>query len=193
MLNISIVGNIGCGKTTLLQQLAEKGYGVAYEQINEWKFLDKFYEDMHRWSFTLQVEILNSFKTIDILNKIVERSPWEACHIFAKNSFDNGFMSVEEYEIICDITKNVGHVPDVFIYIKASPQLCMERIKLRNRDCEKYISFAYIEQLYKLYEKNIENLLVNSRYIKIVDANMKPCDIRDEVISFISKLPENNK
>ena len=62
MYNISVIGNIGCGKSTLLTSLSDKQFDVAYEPVHEWKFLPKFYNDMKRWCFTLQVEILNSFK-----------------------------------------------------------------------------------------------------------------------------------
>jgi len=185
MSNISVIGNIGCGKSTLLDSLVINGYDVAFEPVNEWKFLNKFYEDMKRWCFTLQVEILNSFKVMDIKGKIVERSPWEACNIFAKNSYLNNLMTDEEYAVICEITKNVGYKPDVFIYLRSTPELCIERIKIRNRHCENTITQEYIEQLHELYDQCIEDLVKEGKTVFVVDAYKNKDIICDEVVQFL--------
>lgn len=184
-ISISVIGNIGCGKSTLLNGLIDKGYEVMFEPVNQWKFLKKFYEDMRRWCFTLQVEILNSFKGMDTKNKIVERSPWEACNIFAKNSHMNNLLSDEEYGLICQLTNSIGYKPDVFIYLRSTPELCMERIKQRQRECESTITKEYITQLHELYVKCIEDLIKEGKYVFIVDAFKEKDDICEEVIEFM--------
>ena len=188
MHNISVIGNIGCGKTTLLKLLSSKNYEVAYEPVNDWKFLPKFYNDMKRWCFTLQVEILNSFKMMDINNKIVERSPWEACHIFAKNAHNNELLSDDEYELVKNITENVGYKPEVFIYLRASPEVCMSRIYNRNRKCESSIDIEYIRQLYDLYENCIEDLIKEEKKVIVVDAWQPKEKICNEVCEWLKKM-----
>jgi deoxyadenosine/deoxycytidine kinase len=184
--NISVIGNIGCGKSTLLHSLYDQEYDVAFEPVNDWKFLNKFYTDMKRWCFALQVEILNSFKVMDISNKIVERSPWEACNIFAKNSHLNNLMTDDEYHLICQITKSVGYKPDVFIYLRSTPELCMERIKKRNRHCESKVTAEYITQLHVLYDQCIEDLIKEGKHVFIVDAYKEKQSICEEVIEFLT-------
>ena len=49
----------------------------------------------------------------------------EVCHILVKNSFNNGLLSDEEYRLIKNITDNVGYKPEIFIYLRVSPELCM--------------------------------------------------------------------
>lgn len=188
MYNVSVIGNIGCGKSTLLNSLSEKQFDVAYEPVHEWKFLPKFYNDMKRWCFTLQVEILNSFKNMDINNKIVERSPWEACHIFAKNAFNNGLLSDEEYRLIENITDNVGYKPEIFIYLRASPEVCMSRIDKRSRECESGIKMEYITQLYELYEDCIQKLIKENKKVIIIDAQNDKAKICKEVCEWLNTM-----
>ena len=186
MSNVSVIGNIGCGKSTLLDALSKKNFNVAYEPVHEWKFLPKFYNDMKRWCFTLQVEILNSFKNMDIKNKIVERSPWEACHIFAKNAFNNDLLTKEEFKLVENITENVGYKPDCFIYLRATPDICMTRIKERNRECESEISLEYVTQLYELYEDCIQKLLKGHNKVIIIDAEKNKDTICNEVCEWLN-------
>jgi deoxyadenosine/deoxycytidine kinase len=188
MYNVSVIGNIGCGKSTLLHSLSMRQYEVAFEPVSDWKFLPKFYDDMKRWCFTLQVEILNSFKTMNINNKIVERSPWEACHIFAKNAYNNGLLSDDEYTLVENITHNVGYKPEVFIYLCASPELCMYRIKERNRECEGNITIEYITQLHELYENCITELKKEGKNVQIIDAWKSKEEICSEVSKWLDAM-----
>jgi deoxyadenosine/deoxycytidine kinase len=150
-MRVSIVGNIGCGKSTLLAKLEEKGLKVMYEPVSSWTTLSLFYKDMNRWAFPLQVQILNSFYNSPE-NMISERSPWEAQHIFAKNLMDQGVLAQEEYDLMGDLIKNIGWLPDIFIYIKTDPDKCFERVLSRKRECESSVPLEYLKSLDSLYE-----------------------------------------
>lgn len=53
---ITIAGNIGVGKSTLVKLLAERtGWEPVYEAFEENPYLADFYHDMTRWSFNSQV------------------------------------------------------------------------------------------------------------------------------------------
>ena len=59
--HIAIAGNIGAGKTTLTKMLAKHfKWEPHFEDVDHNPYLSDFYEDMHRWSFNLQVYFLNS-------------------------------------------------------------------------------------------------------------------------------------
>lgn len=178
---ISIIGNIGAGKSTLLKELCSKGYKVVYEPIEQWTFLPKFYEDMKRWSFTLQVEILQSFINIDTINAIVERSPWEATNIFARNLYENGNMTLDEYTLLQNMT-NYNEMPKLFIYLKSNPSICIERIKQRNRKCELNMSENYIKQLHGLYEQAVQVLQKKDYNVIVIDANQNKETLCTQVI-----------
>ena len=57
---ISIAGNIGVGKSTLVQLLAERvGWQPVFEAFAENPYLACFYEDMQRWAFQSQIFFLS--------------------------------------------------------------------------------------------------------------------------------------
>jgi deoxyadenosine/deoxycytidine kinase len=108
-----IDGNIGAGKTTILNELKNRGYCVYEEELSEWgELLNRFYSDQKRWMCTLQVAILHSMQqqyknlvqTQDNNQKIVfiERSP-QSSMIFVKNGVKQGFIDNEEANVIKNI------------------------------------------------------------------------------------------
>ena len=102
--HVAIAGNIGAGKTTLTTQLGQHfGGDIFYEDVDNNPYLDDFYEDMHRWSFNLQVYFLNSrfdqAKKIQTGSQVViqDRTIYEDANIFAPNLYEMGLMSPNEY------------------------------------------------------------------------------------------------
>lgn len=178
---ISIVGNIASGKSTLLRNLAQKGFEVLQEPVSDWKFLPKFYEDPKRWCFALQIEILQSFSMMQMEGKIIERSPFEANKIFAFNSFRNGCLTSEEYELI-DKISSVHEMPKEFVYINLPPETCMQRLKQRKRECEADVSISYLRDLHHLYESLIEKLESDGLKVHRIDGLKTENEIYRDVI-----------
>ena len=104
MVIISICGNIGSGKTTVINKLKHYRYNVQEEPINEIKdLLEIYYKDMSKWSFPLQVKILLEYHKIkqnykfQNISCIIERSPFESKNIFAKLLYQQQYLSETEY------------------------------------------------------------------------------------------------
>jgi deoxyadenosine/deoxycytidine kinase len=186
---VSIIGNIGAGKSTLLKELSSKGYKVVFEPVDQWTFLPQFYKNMKRWSFTLQVEILHSFHNLNTKNAIVERSPWEATNIFARNLYENEYMTLSEYNLIQNMT-NRYKMPELFVYLKSTPSTCIERIKKRNRTCETSISEEYISKLHTLYEASVKELEKSNNVIHVC-ANQSKEELCKQVIEKINIYNNN--
>ena len=57
---VAVAGNIGVGKSTLVEMLCKKlGWEPFYEPVAENPYLADFYEDMPTWSFHSQVFFLS--------------------------------------------------------------------------------------------------------------------------------------
>jgi deoxyadenosine/deoxycytidine kinase len=160
---IGIAGNIGVGKTTVTQKLADKlNWKPYFESVIDNPYLDDFYRDMNRWSFNLQIYFLahrfRSQKEIADARKsaIQDRTIYEDVEIFARSLFEQGFMNERDHacyrDLFYDMTPFLPQ-PDIIIYLKASVNTLMSRIQLRGRDFERTIDRGYIEYLNRAYDR----------------------------------------
>ena len=159
---LAIAGNIGVGKTELTNRLsAELGWLAYYEPVINNPYLDVFYADMQRWSFHLQIYFLSErFKAQAEIGKserpfIQDRTIYEDAEIFAKTLHAQGSMTEVDYvnyTALFNIMVGYLRKPDLVIYLKASPDILLERIGRRGRASEKNISRDYIVSLNRAYD-----------------------------------------
>ena len=192
---IGIAGNIGVGKTTFTKLLSEKMNLIPYyESVDDNPYLSDFYGDMERWSFNLQIYFLqHRFRHhIELMNSevgvIQDRTIYEDVSIFAYNLYQMKTMSKRDWETYKTLFDNMAQFlkkPDLIIYLKASTDTLINRIKNRNRRYEKGISEDYLHRLNIYYKKwfsqsNDFNVLeINTNNFNIfndVDKFDKMCD-----------------
>lgn len=161
-MHIAIVGNIGAGKTTLAQKLAQHfKWDLFLEAVENNPYLKDFYEDMPRWAFHLQIYFLNSrFQQVKQINAssrpiIQDRTIYEDAYIFARNLHQSGLMSQRDYDnyysIFQSIISNVKP-PDLMIYLKADLPKLIGQIEKRGRDYENNIRLDYLRHLNEHYD-----------------------------------------
>jgi len=183
---VGIAGNIGAGKTTLTTLIAERfNWKPYYETVMDNPYLSDFYDDMHRWSFNLQVFFLsNRFKTHKEIEDsgrscVQDRTIYEDVEIFARNLHEMGNMSDRDYgnyrELFSIITSYLKK-PDLIIYLKATTDTLLSRIRSRGRDFEKGIKPEYLHMLNIAYDhwikkaqKDINVYIIESDNINILE------------------------
>lgn len=149
-MRISIEGNIGVGKSTVMAFLADHGYRTYQEPVEEWgAWLDSFYKDRKRWSFAFQMKVLSSYVMADMSDDacIVERSPMSSRYVFGQLMFNEGFMSEKEWLLYKEFYDAFAWEPRVIVYLKADPASCLERIRKRDRAAEAGIDEDYLRKL----------------------------------------------
>jgi deoxyadenosine/deoxycytidine kinase len=160
---IAVAGNIGAGKSSLTQLLANRfKWKPYYESVDDNPYLADFYSDMKRWSFHLQIYFLaNRFKNHkEIVESgfpvIQDRSIYEDAEIFARNLYEMGRMDQRDYDnyvSLFHVMMEYLKPPDLLIYLQASVDTLMRQIAQRGREFEKSIERMYLEQLNKHYEE----------------------------------------
>lgn len=163
---IVVAGNIGVGKSTLVQVMHEHlGWEPFYEAVVENPYLADFYADMPRWAFHSQIFFLTRrlHSHHQLLRRpgvvVQDRSVYEDAEIFARNLYLQGRMSTRDYTTYTDmyeVLKLFLPPPHLVVYLQASVDTLLKRIELRGRDYEKGIERAYLEQLNRLYEEWIQ-------------------------------------
>ncbi len=164
---IAIAGNIGVGKSTLVEFLS-RTYGISpyYEPSEDNPYLPNFYEDMKRWSFHSQLYFLsNKFRIHQELDRmpglvVLDRTIFEDAEIFATALHDMRCIDDRDWATYCAFYKSILDAiepPDLMIYLRCSMRTLRKRIKLRGREMEEDIPLAYLKRLEKLYENWIES------------------------------------
>jgi deoxyadenosine/deoxycytidine kinase len=160
---VAVAGNIGVGKSTLVEKLCEKlDWEPYYEPVAENPYLIDFYNDMDSWAFHSQVFFLTHRlrSHLELLNYptsvVQDRTVYEDAEIFAKNLYLQGHISDRDfatYRGMFELLINLLNPPDLVVYLRSSVETLQERINLRARDFESTISADYLGQLNILYEE----------------------------------------
>lgn len=163
---IAIAGNVGVGKSTLTALLCQRlGWMPFPEAVDDNPYLADFYNDMRRWSFHSQIFFLSRRlrhhrQLLDHPTSVVQdRSVYEDAEIFARNLHNQGHMEARDYRSyreLYEVLTGFLPPPDLVVYLRASVETLLCRIKRRGRDYEQEIAPEYLQQLNLLYEDWIE-------------------------------------
>ena len=198
-ITIGISGIIGVGKSTLTKSLAEDMNAEAlYEPVETNVYLDKFYEDIPKYAFPMQVYLLNhrfaqhQQMVWSCKNTIQDRTIYEDV-IFAKMLRDSGNMSEIDFQTYCDLYNNMTnflHRPDLIVYLDVKPEVALERIKQRSRDCEKELPLQYLQELRDGYEDWLNDINPRIPVLRLDWNKFKPTQ---DVIELIKNTIKNTK
>jgi deoxyadenosine/deoxycytidine kinase len=164
---IAIAGNIGAGKSSLVEFLT-RTYGIEpfYEPNDENPYLPDFYQDMNRWAFHSQLYFLsNKFRMHRKLEQmsgvvVLDRTIYEDAEIFATALHKMRHFTGRDwdtywnfYQIILDAIRP----PDLMIYLRCSMRTLRRRIRLRGRSMERDMPLSYLKRLEALYEQWLDS------------------------------------
>jgi len=196
-------GNIGVGKTTFLDLLNKNvpEIKVFLEPTGNWtktvygqSLLANFYKEPKRWAYTMETltmvcRVQNHVNDQNNSNQrfIVERSIYSGHYCFALNGYENGYFSKIEWSVYNEwvnfLINKRCRPPHGFIYLKASPEVCFERIKKRNRFSEKDVTLAYIKQIEKYHEQFLvekRNIFENLKNVPVLILDCNEDFIKNE-------------
>lgn len=203
---MTVEGNIASGKSTFLDYLKEfpkvillKEPVELWENFHGTNLLKQKYEhpsDRNEYMFQTLVNTsrLNQLHTSSLTDsiKITERSLHSAFNVFVKNSHENSNISNLSYELlkynyeVCTqgaIKKYTN--PDLLVYIKTTPDVCLQRLQGRKRLAESTVDLAYLTQIHNAHEKWLFSTLENESYgikpsILTIDGNQNPKRMQEE-------------
>ena len=193
MVIYTIDGNIGCGKTTILNYLHKhKNIQIDLEPVDKWKpFLDNVYINKTGY-FNLQIKVwldrawIQDKETNSII--FMERSPYFIRNTFNKNDFINNHINEDEYNVINEMYQKTDKIwkSNFYIYMRYSPKKCLERIKARGRDNETTIDEDYLISIHDLHEEAYMQLLETNKNVILIDIENKTIEeIIKEIVSLI--------
>ncbi len=189
---IAIEGIIGVGKTTLarlLQPVFEAE--LLLEAFEENPFLADFYGDRDRYAFQTQIFfLLNRYRQQQSLVKydfqntnLLTDYCFEKDKIFAQLNLLNN--ELDTYQLVYNALVERIVAPDLIVYLKAKPEVAMQRIATRDRTYERQMDSKYLEALHETYETFFTDY--KSVPVLSIDTNALNYVIYPEHLSFITK------
>ena len=187
----AVEGNIGVGKSTLLDRKAFSSMAVQ-EPLQVWnRFIDKdgvplldaFYSNPQKYAFLFQVLALASRveslrdriaveeerskeNPKDIL-LLTERSPEADKNVFASMLLPDGSLEQQVYQYVFSVFQTLfpRMHPDHTVLLQSSVEICAERIRRRNRSGEENIDHEYLQNLHESYEQMFNKVSPSDRSI----------------------------
>ena len=154
-LKVSIEGNSGSGKSSVLAALATAlpDCPVFTEPVDEWTdLLDIFYASPAEWGLAFSLKVLLSFREPAKRDMcLIERSPLACRHVFSQLLYNDGSLTQHEWDLFKEYFDLLAWTPDVIVYIETPVDLCMERIQVRGRAAEKSLDAEYLNRVEHQY------------------------------------------
>lgn len=158
---IAVEGPVGVGKTSVVRLIAEHtGARTVLEDVEENPFLREFYKDTRGKAFQTQLFFLLSryrqqqveFRQFDLFAKgVISDYLFAKDRIFAYQTLDEHELPL--YEQVYSLLEQDVPKPDLVIYLQASTETLMERIKKRDREYERRVSPEYIGGINEAYNR----------------------------------------
>ncbi|MGD9077495.1 MAG: deoxynucleoside kinase [Desulfobacteraceae bacterium] len=151
---IVIEGPLGVGKTSLALKLAEKINAEALlEDAEENPFLRKFYQDPKKYSFQAQIFFLlrRYQRALDITQMDLFKRTMISDYLFDKDRiFARANLDDDEfwlYDQLFQLLRKRITPPDLVIFLQATTDVLVERIKKRDKKYERGISSKYLDEI----------------------------------------------
>ena len=170
---IIIEGNIGSGKSSLLELLRKRHKNIKTfeEDVCAWEPYFKLALKNKKHYYLLQKKILTHYlniKTeIELLSRtenfnlfILERSAYSALHVFTKIALLNNVITQNEYGELNNLFELSKLKDTIILFINTSPTVCYERIKNRGRNFEQNINLHYLQQIHNMYDTCIFQYII---------------------------------
>lgn len=212
---VSIEGNIGSGKTTGKEKLKKyicsnknKDSTIFVDEpTSEWEsikdengvpILVNLYGDIKRYAFRFQMmayitrlkKIKEALANPNVKIVITERCLLTDAHVFAKMLYDSKHIEYDEYAIYTrwfdEFAKDVE--PSCIVYFKASTNVCMNRIKKRNRDGEQDMQYEYLDKCNTYHDNWLISDPQNAIPTLILNANEENNDYSSQIYDYICEI-----
>ena len=173
---IAVEGPIGVGKTTLARRIADTfDYDLLLEEAELNPFLERFYQNRQQTALATQLFFL--FQRVQKITELKQRDMFDQSRVsdfvlekdplFARVNLEPDEFAL--YEKVFSKMRVDAPVPDLVIYLQASPDRLLERIDRRGIYAERLIDRQYLEQLNEVYSEFF--LYYDAAPLLIVNAN----------------------
>jgi len=195
---ITIEGNIGSGKTSLVDKLCYEYNGKKIlESFSDNPFLPLFYKDPERYAFSVELffmterykQLQTELTSPDLFNQqIISDFLFIKSLLFARKN-----LMPEEYKLfqmLFSVLSKTFQSPDILVYLHRDTPYLLENIKVRNRPYEQDIQADYLLKIQNSYFEYLRNIISYPVLIlDIQDMDFVSNETNYETIKFLLSKP----
>ena len=177
---VSLEGNIGVGKSTLVRYLKSQKFNkniiFIEEPVDVWNTikdnenktaLEYFYENKTKYSFSFQMMAFIS--RLSLVKKTIEQNPNAIVfmerslqtdkNVFEKMLYEDKHINIIEHQIYDKWFEEFGELAKLthIIYLSSTPQTSFARVQNRSRNGENNITIDYLTKCHDYHNKWIMN------------------------------------
>jgi deoxyadenosine/deoxycytidine kinase len=146
---ISVVGNLGAGKTTLTKFICDKGSYIPYwERPEKHPFHTEYGNDQQRWALTNQIDFFlfrceqesNARRSNEIA--VFDGGFDQDFYVFTRHIFNRGYLNQDEFNVckrFFHLTREFLPPPDLIIRIIVDIPTLLQRRSLRGRKTDNHL------------------------------------------------------
>jgi deoxyadenosine/deoxycytidine kinase len=174
------------------------------EPTDEWQtiqddkgvpILVNLYSDLKRFAFRFQMmayisrlkKLRDAARNPNVKIIITERCLITDAHVFARMLYDSKHIEEDEYQIYTrwfdEFAKEVE--PSCIVYFQASTDVCMTRIKKRNRPGEQEMQHDYLDKCNMYHHEWLIKDSKNLIPILVLNANEENCDYSENIYKYM--------
>lgn len=200
---VLIEGNIAAGKSSVCEGLEGVRFPEPLEKENPW--LEKFYADpgenatymqlftlFYRYKQWRQAQAMDALNPGDIY--LLDRSLYFD-HCFATLNSELGNINkgqMELYQTAHSVLQEQIYFPDLCIWLRVSPELCLKRLQERARGCEVGVSLAYLQRLEASYTKAMDTMKRKCPVVEVNGEQSREDVLRDCQAAIDARREEQN-
>ncbi len=167
---IAIEGVTGAGKTTLATLLdRELDAEIIAEPIEKWcavgdkgNLLTMYLQDRSKWGYLFLTYAFDTFIEAYLKAKtdgnilVADRSVYSCIYCFGRLMHNEQVITDMEWQVFKEkaflMNELAPCMPDGIIYLRTTPNVCLQRVHQRNRTEEAHVAIEYLETLHQLHE-----------------------------------------